>query len=211
MSLSAAAPAPDAQATTPDHGKSGPPMAMLFTGKLLNLACPDPAVLTIEVIARGLARECRFGRQTTRWLSVAEHSINVAKLVPPGLRRAAMLHDGPEFILGDMISPLKKHLPDYRLFEETMAEAIAMAHRFPSAAAFSHPAIKAADAAAAWAEARWTMPPGADMPAEPTDPELAMRARDLHIHCWDPTQAERNFVHEWNRLHWYLNERQAAA
>jgi len=209
MSLSAA-PALAAQDDLPPPPIPDP-MAMLMTGRMLNIAKPDPALLTIEVIARGLARECRFGRQTIGWLSVAEHSINVSKLVRVGLRRAALLHDAPEFILGDMISPLKKHLPDYRGFEDGLAEAIAMAHRFPSAAAFSHPDIKAADAAVAWAEARWTMPPGADMPAEPEDPALAMAARDLHIHCWDANQAERNFLREWNRLQWYLNERQAAA
>lgn len=196
---------------TPEPDTLPPPVAMLSSGKLLNLLEPDPALLTIEVIARGLARECRFGRMTNGWLSVAEHSINVSKLVRPGLRRAALLHDAPEFILGDIISPLKKHLPDYRLFEDRLAEAVAMAHRFPSAAAFSHPEIKAADAAAAWAEARYTMPHGPGMPEAPEDENMREMALDLRIRCFDPTSAERNFLNEWNRTHWVMDERQKAA
>ncbi len=185
---------------------------MLCTGRLIDLLAPDPAVITIEVIARGLARQPRFAGQTTGFLSVAEHSLNVAALVRPGLVRAAMLHDAPEAILGDVPTPLKRLLPEYEVIENRMANAVALAFGFPSADVFHHPDIKAADAAMAWAEARWTMPHHAEqMPGPPDDPDMRRHAIVARIACDEPARAERLFLREWNRHHWAMAERQAAA
>jgi hypothetical protein len=83
-----------------------------YSGKALSFLVPDPDAITIDDIAIGLARECRFGRQTRRFYSVAQHSVFVAKIVhdiDPGnisARLWALLHDAHEAYTGDLTTPL---------------------------------------------------------------------------------------------------------
>lgn len=62
-------------------------------------------------IARGLANECRYGRQLRRrgqWYSVAEHTVILSHLVPERLRPLAMLHDaGEAYGFGDVPRPVR--------------------------------------------------------------------------------------------------------
>lgn len=90
----------------------------------------NPAVFEIEHIAKALSHNCRFTGQTSRFLSVAEHSVTVAEIVEAmtGDNEKALvglLHDAAEAILGDVSSPLKEILGStYRDLEHVAQAAI---------------------------------------------------------------------------------------
>lgn len=92
-------------------------------GDYFDFLYPDPAVITLNVIARGLANTCRFAGQCPRFYSVAEHSVLVSRIVPPEFAVQGLLHDAAEAFIGDMPKPLKVMLPDYQRFE-AIAESV---------------------------------------------------------------------------------------
>src|SRR5262249_6348118 len=136
----------------------------MLSGRRLDLLDPSPFDIEIEDIAHGLARVARWNGQTLgdNAFSVAQHSLVVEEIaahVQPGLERrwrlAALLHDAPEDVIGDMISPFKTALGvDYRAFEERLDMAIH--HRFGLPARLPREVkvlIKEADRACAFFEA----------------------------------------------------------
>ena len=136
----------------------------MLSGRRLDLLDPSPIDIEIIDIAHGLARVSRWNGQTkgTYPLSVAQHSVVVERLVSrnaPKLDRrwrlAALLHDAPEYVIGDMITPFKYALGGiYRDIEERLSAAIHI--RFGLPATLPEPvsrAIKRADRMAAWLEA----------------------------------------------------------
>lgn len=135
----------------------------MLSGRRLDLLDPSPLDVEIEDIAHGLARVARWNGQTAGdWpFSVAEHSLVVeevlARLGPatPAERLAALLHDAPEYVIGDMISPFKAALGlDYRAFEDRLAAAVHIRFGLPPAPSAALKArIKRADRASAWLEA----------------------------------------------------------
>lgn len=94
------------------------------TGVRFDLLNPTPDMIRPEDIAFALARICRFNGHTRGHYSVAEHSIRVAALVPAEHQLAALLHDAPEAYIGDVSSPLKALLPEYREIEQRIWSAI---------------------------------------------------------------------------------------
>lgn len=93
-------------------------------GVRFDLLNPTPDMIRPEDIAYALARICRFNGHTRCHYSVAEHSIRVAALVPAEHQLAALLHDAPEAYIGDVSSPLKALLPEYRDIEHRIWSAI---------------------------------------------------------------------------------------
>lgn len=114
----------------------------MLSGRRLDLLDPSPVDVEIEDIAHGLARVARWNGQTKgdHAFSVAQHCLVVealtAKLEPqiePRWRLAALLHDAPEYVIGDMISPFKNALGvDYRAFEERLERAIHLRFGLPA-------------------------------------------------------------------------------
>ena len=136
----------------------------MLSGRRLDLLHPSPLDIEIEDIAHGLARVARWNGQTVgdHPYSVAEHSMLVElilrRLKPkagPVERLAALLHDGPEYVIGDMISPFKAAIGiDYKEFEGKLAAAVHI--RFglpPDLAPALKKLIKRADRLSAWFEA----------------------------------------------------------
>ncbi|MGE0045227.1 MAG: HD domain-containing protein [Hyphomonadaceae bacterium] len=121
----------------------------MLSGRRLDLLNPSPFDVEIEDIAHGLARVARWNGQTTgaHAFSVAQHSIEVekicAKLAPDWETKwglAALIHDAPEYVIGDMISPFKAALGlDYKAFEAKLEAAIHVRFGLP---AHMPPAIK---------------------------------------------------------------------
>lgn len=136
----------------------------MLSGRRLDLLDPTPVDIEVEDIAHGLAFVARWNGQTRGdWpYSVAEHSLLVEEIfarMNPGQdlrwRLAALLHDAPEYVLGDMISPVKAAIG--KGYEELDARISAAVHlRFGLPAVLPVPvkkAIKAADKVSAWMEA----------------------------------------------------------
>lgn len=91
-----------------------------YTGKLVDVANPDPETIDIVDIARGLSHQCRYNGQLPTFYSVAQHSIIVAHYA--GI--SGLLHDAAEAYIGDLISPLKVHCPIFRYWERQLLDAI---------------------------------------------------------------------------------------
>src|SRR6201986_1782816 len=88
----------------------------MLSGRRLDLLDPSPLDIEVEDIAHGLARVARWNGQThgAHIFSVAQHTLLVEAVlraqnprIDHGVRLAAMLHDAPEYVIGDMISPFK--------------------------------------------------------------------------------------------------------
>jgi len=143
-----------------------PPRAWqrMLSGRRLDLLDPSALDIEIEDIAHGLARVARWNGQTfgDHAFSVAQHSLLVEKIfclhqpaVSPEERVATLLHDAPEYVIGDIISPLKAVIDSaYRAVEDRLHTAIRL--RF-GLSAMASPAlqqrIKKADQVAAYWEA----------------------------------------------------------
>ncbi|HZP18593.1 MAG TPA: HD family hydrolase [Bauldia sp.] len=136
----------------------------MLSGRRLDLLDPSPLDVELEDIAHGLARVARWNGQTSgdHALSVAQHTLVVETIVRranPGMSAegllATMLHDAPEYVIGDMISPFKALIGgEYRTVEARLLSAI---HRRFGLPAILPPGlvqkIKAADMIAAYYEA----------------------------------------------------------
>ncbi len=136
----------------------------MLSGRRLDLLDPTPVDIEIEDIAHGLAFVARWNGQTRGdWpYSVAEHSLLVeqafGRISPhpqPQWRLAALLHDAPEYVLGDMISPVKSALgQEYGEMDARVALAVhrrfGLPAKLPSAVRRQ---IKQADQVSAWLEA----------------------------------------------------------
>src|ERR1700739_2886424 len=136
----------------------------MLSGRRLDLLDPSALDIEIEDIAHGLARVARWNGQTSgaHIFSVAQHSLLVETLAhkrAPGLDRgrrlAVLLHDAPEYVIGDMISPFKVVIGDaYKAVERRILSGIHLRFGLPAQSAPEVIAlIKAADRQAAYLEA----------------------------------------------------------
>jgi len=97
----------------------------MYTGKYFDLKTMDPDTICIEDIVHGLSNTMRFAGQLDVPYSVLQHSVLVADNVSKENQLAALLHDASEAYLGDMPSPFKKMLPDYKAIEDKLMRVIA--------------------------------------------------------------------------------------
>lgn len=146
--------------------KDAPPRAWqrMLSGRRLDLLDPSPLDIEIEDIAHGLARVARWNGQTfgPHIFSVAQHSLLVERIaaeLEPSVGRAErlfmLLHDAPEYVIGDMISPFKVVIGDaYKSVENRILSAILLRFSLPATPAPSLLKLaKQADRAAAFFEA----------------------------------------------------------
>ncbi len=136
----------------------------MLSGRRLDLLDPSPFDVEIEDIAHGLARVARWNGQTVgaQPFSVAEHSVLVEEIChrlrpgwPARWRLTALLHDAPEYVIGDMISPFKAALGiDYKVFEHKLESAVHLRFGLPATLPQNVSAlIKRADRISAFLEA----------------------------------------------------------
>lgn len=114
----------------------------MLSGRRLDILNPSPFDIEIEDIAHGLARVARWNGQTQgdHAYSVAQHSLLVEqifqKLCPQSHRNerlCALLHDAPEYVIGDIISPFKAVIgKQYEIIEKRIQEAIYMRFSLPT-------------------------------------------------------------------------------
>ena len=148
----------------PTRSKEPRAWQRMLSGRRLDLLNPSPLDIEIEDIAHGLSRVARWNGQTQgEWpYSVADHSLLVEEIlgrakpqIAAGCRLAALLHDAPEYVIGDLISPFKAVVGgDYKRLEESLFSATLIRFGLPAAPkAETARAIKRADRVAAYLEA----------------------------------------------------------
>lgn len=136
----------------------------MLSGRRLDLLDPTPVDIEIEDIAHGLAFVARWNGQTKGDFaySVAEHSLLVAEIferqqpnAPIKWQLAALLHDAPEYVIGDMISPVKAAVgPGYGELDDRLTAAIHLRFGLPAQIPVAvKKQIKKADRLSAWLEA----------------------------------------------------------
>lgn len=136
----------------------------MLSGRRLDLLDPSPFDVELEDIAHGLSRVARWNGQTSgaNPYSVAEHSLLVERLVraikpdlAPKWLLTALLHDGPEYVIGDLISPFKAAVGiDYKALEGRLQGAIHLRFGLPAETPQAiKTLIKRADHASAYLEA----------------------------------------------------------
>ena len=181
----------------------------MLSGRRLDLL--DPAAIDIEIddIALGLSRVARWNGQTRgeHGFSVAQHSVIVENIcghinpdLPVPFRLMALLHDAPEYVIGDMISPFKAALGlDYKRFEAHLEQAIHIRFGLP---ALCPPAIKTlikqADHACAYFEATqlvgFSVPEALQYFGEPPE------GYELQIEPQSSHDANRDFLDRFDTL-----------
>lgn len=185
----------------------------MLSGRRLDLLDPSPLDIEIEDIAHGLARVARWNGQTigAHIFSVAQHTLLVEAVLRAQLPRAdhrmrlaVLMHDAPEYVIGDMISPFKAVIGgSYKTIEKRLLSAIHIRFGLPASLPDEFTVqIKAADAGAAYleatrlagfkdAEARkfFGRPPG--LPGEVVDEFLTP---------WPAGKAEKRFLARFKAL-----------
>jgi 5'-deoxynucleotidase YfbR-like HD superfamily hydrolase len=185
----------------------------MLSGRRLDLIDPSPLDIEIADIAHGLARVARWNGQTSgaHIFSVAQHTLLVEAVIrmqnpriDARLRLAALLHDAPEYVIGDMISPFKAVLGgDYKVVEKRLLAAIHLRFGLPAVLGNDITRqIKNADRGAAYLEA--TMLAGfAEAEAKRLfgrDPGLPPIVRDDYLTPWSAAKAEKRFLARFNTL-----------
>jgi uncharacterized protein len=185
----------------------------MLSGRRLNLLDPSPLDIEIEDIAHGLARVARWNGQTRgdHIFSVAQHTLLTAAIAlrrtGGGDRRlalAVMLHDAPEYVIGDMISPFKVVIGgSYKEVERRLLAAIHL--RFglpPDLPADVEAIVKAADLGAAFLEATALAGFSAAEARRFFGPRPALPPATEHEYLtpWPADAAKQRFLQYFNEL-----------
>jgi hypothetical protein len=186
----------------------------MLSGRRLDLLDPSPLDVEFADIAHGLARVARWNGQThgSHIFSVAQHTLLVEAVmrvrfprVDHPARLAALLHDAPEYVIGDMISPFKAVIGgSYKIVEKRLLGAIHIRFGLP---AEIDPAIerqiKAADRGAAYLEAT-SLAGFTEAEAKRlfgSDPGLSPASREDYLTPWSAGKAEKRLLARFRTLH----------
>lgn len=161
------------------------PTILLASGRYFNFERPESTPISVKDIAHALSHLCRFTGHCRGFYSVAQHAVLVSHLVPPEHAYHALHHDDVEAVMGDMSSPLKRLMPEYKALEHRVEASILAQFGLPA----TTPAeVKHADLVALRTEqrdlmhidgGRWPsldgIAPSAKHKLEPMEPEEARR------------------------------------
>ena len=185
----------------------------MLSGRRLDLLDPSPLDIEIADIAHGLARVARWNGQSSgaHIFSVAQHTLLVETVmrahsprIDDRIRLAALLHDAPEYVIGDMISPFKAVLGDgYKSIEKRLLAAIHIRFGLPPVlSADIERQIKAADRGAAFLEAT-ELAGFSETEAKRLfgrDPGLPDTTRRDYLTPWSAAKAEKRLLVRFNAV-----------
>jgi len=162
-------------------------------GKKFDMANPKADQICIEDIAPALSKQCRFNGHCDPFYSVAQHCLHVSELVPDEHKLTALLHDATEAYIGDMVTPLKALIPDFKRIEDHLWNIISDKYKVPLILPWE---VKRADLIALATEKRDLMP---------AHPEPWYCLRNIQpdqstLSPMTPAAAETLFLTEFHRL-----------
>lgn len=166
-----------------------------FTGQAFDPMNPDPTKISIADIAHALSMSCRYGGHVNQFYSVAEHSVNVSLHVPPEYALWGLLHDASEAYIADIVRPVKKRMPEYKLVEDKLMEAICLRfHLLP----MTQPAVVSD------IDLRLVIDEKAELLGPPPMPWGAIEGLEpvgADIKAWSPSTAEYEFLKRFHQLY----------
>jgi len=187
----------------------------MLSGRRLDILDPSPVDVELSDIAHGLARVARWNGQTIGDypFSVAQHSVLVLELfrtanpdADPVAQLQTLLHDAPEYVMGDIISPFKAAMGgNYKDVENRLLSAIYLRFSLPATApATLVRLIKQADREAAFFEAThlagFEAAEARRFFGEPTRPAFDVDAFDRLIRPWPTHQAHGRFIEAFETI-----------
>ena len=192
----------------------------MLSGRRLDLLEPSPLDVEIEDIAQGLSRVARWNGQTKGEFafSVAQHSLLVLDIhtrldeaLSPSDQMICLLHDAPEYVVGDMISPFKAVVGgDYKSVENRLLEAIHLRFSLPvSVPARLKKAVKKADTIAAFYEATFLARFSAAEAQKYFGRPQGISPDGLPLAPMPAKIAEREFLKRFQKLESQMNNRSA--
>lgn len=162
-------------------------------GGRFNLLDPGARDIHYKDIAASLSKLCRFTGHVSEFYSVAQHSVLVSLLVPPDDALWGLMHDAAEAYLGDIATPLKNLLPDYKAIEARVEACVFAAEGLTGS---MPPSVKQADLRLLAAE-KLALLPG----SEEWELLAGVRPAPFAITpCWSPQHAEEMFIRRYDFL-----------
>lgn len=163
-----------------------------YTGRQFYPLDPRAEDIDILDIAHSLSMQCRYNGHVQAFMSVAEHCVLMSGLVSKENALWALLHDATEAYVGDMIRPLKLHMPEYRAIEDKIMLAIAkrfgIADQMPEEVHEADSRILLDERAALLGE------PAGDWGLSGLEPF------DVEIQAWSPIEAEAKYMTRYLEL-----------
>lgn len=135
------------------------PSILTHSGNYFDFSKPESSYIDIDTIAHALSNICRFTGHVDFFYSVSQHSVLVSYLVPPEYAMEGLMHDAGEAYIGDVATPLKAMLSDYKTIEHRVEEAVFRRFGLPIV---MHPSVKQGDLRAIATERRDLMPEAID-------------------------------------------------
>ena len=169
--------------------------AQIYSGENFWPLDPKSEEVDINDIAHSLALQCRFNGHCNSFFSIAQHSVFVSKIVSPEQALAGLLHDASEAYIGDIVSPLKKFLFEFREIEKNIEKVIF--ERFGiEMENVNHSEIKKADKIALFTEMRDLM----KKPHSKWDDVDSFNPHPDKIIPLIPEEAEKEFLERYKEL-----------
>lgn len=172
---------------------SSHPTILTAGGSYFNFQEPENSRIVIEDIAHALANVCRFTGHCREFYSVAQHSLWVSTVCAPQDALHGLLHDAAEAYIGDVSSPLKALLPDYKGIEKRVEAAVLAKFGLPAGMPHS---VKHADLVLLATEQRDFLP-------EHDDEWIVLRGVEplqVRLQGMSPEYAERAFMRRFQLL-----------
>ncbi len=173
------------------------PTIQTATGLYFNFRGMTDNEIVMEDLASALSKICRFTGHCKEFYSVAQHSVMVSYIVPPQFTFQGLMHDAHEAYVGDVSSPLKQLIADYKKLERQVESRVRFCYGLPYEL---DPSVKEADLVALVTERRDLMPSSSGN-GEWSWLEENYKPLPFTIVPWEHRKAKAEFIRRFDELY----------